>query len=117
LEAKLSGSGDKLGESGLPRLEESLVEFLTTQKTGEFLFRTCERALLLLGELRPETSISEHEGALKELLGLSPGVRQTDKTLPAVRWNSIVLRTGFPARWPAAGEAEAGNAGEQPAEE
>jgi hypothetical protein len=47
----------------------------------------------------------------------SPGVRQTVKTLPAVRWNCIVLRTGFPGKCAAAGEAEAGSAGEQPAEE
>jgi hypothetical protein len=47
----------------------------------------------------------------------SPGLRQTVKTLPAVRWNLIVLGRGSPARWPPAGEAEAGPAGEQPAEE
>ena len=48
---------------------------------------------------------------------LSPEVRQTVKTLLAVRWNLIVLRTGNPARWPPAGEAEAGSRGVEPAEE
>jgi len=41
------------------------------------------------------------EAVLKDLggqpLGLSPGLRQTVKTLGTVRWNSIVLRTAFPA--------------------
>ncbi len=69
LEAKLSGSGEQLAQSGLPGLEENLVEFLTTEKTGEFLFRMCERALLLLGELRSETSTSEHEGTFENLIG------------------------------------------------
>jgi hypothetical protein len=47
----------------------------------------------------------------------SPGLRQTVKTLLAVRWNCIVLRTGFPAKCAPTGEAEAGSAGEQPAKE
>ena len=46
-----------------------------------------------------------------------PGLRQTLKTLFAVRWNLIVLRRRFPARYAPAGEAEAGSAGEQPAKE
>ena len=50
LKAKLSGSSEQLAESGLPALEESLIEFLTTDKTREFLVRTCDRALSLLGE-------------------------------------------------------------------
>ena len=69
LEAKLSGSGEQLAQSGLPYLEENLIEFLTTEKTGEFLFRTCERALLLLGEFRSEVSSGEHEDALNEVTG------------------------------------------------
>ena len=51
LKAKLSRSSEQLVESGLPGLEESLVEFLTTDKTREFLVRTCDRALSLLGEI------------------------------------------------------------------
>lgn len=51
LQAKLSGSREGLAESGLPALEGSLVQFLTTEKTGEFLVRTCDRALSILGEL------------------------------------------------------------------
>jgi ribosome biogenesis GTPase A len=55
LKAKLSGSAQQLAESGLPALEENLVHFLTTEKTGVFLVRSCDRALSLLGELRRET--------------------------------------------------------------
>ncbi len=62
LEAKLSGSGERLAESGLPALEESLVQFLTTEKTGEFLVRTCDRALSLLGELDRVTVEREEPG-------------------------------------------------------
>jgi len=50
-------------------------------------------------------------------VGLSPGLRQTAKTHLAVRWNCIVPQELFPASWAPAGEAEAGNAGEQPAKE
>ena len=50
-------------------------------------------------------------------LGLSPGVRQTVKTLFAVRWNCIVLRRRLLAKCAPAGEAEAGSAGVQPAKE
>lgn len=48
LQAKLAGSVQKLMESGLPTLEESLIQFLTTEKTGEFLIRSCDRVLLLM---------------------------------------------------------------------
>jgi GTP-binding protein EngB required for normal cell division len=48
LQAKLAGSARKLVESGLPALEESLIQFLTTEKTGEFLVRSCDRALALM---------------------------------------------------------------------
>jgi len=51
------------------------------------------------------------------VVGLSPRVRQTVKTLFAVRWNCIVLRRRLLAKWAPAGEAEAGSAGVQPAKE
>ncbi len=53
----------------------------------------------------------------RDSLGLSPGVRQTVKTLFAVRWNCIVLRRRLLAKCAPAGEAEAGSAGVQPAKE
>ncbi len=48
LQAKIAGSTQKLMESGLPPLEESLIQFLTTEKTGEFLARSCDRVLSLM---------------------------------------------------------------------
>jgi len=48
LQAKLAGSAQKLVESGLPPLEESLIQFLTTEKAGEFLLRTSDRILSLV---------------------------------------------------------------------
>jgi len=62
LKTKLAGSAQQLGESGLPALEENLVQFLTTEKTGEFLVRTCDRALSLLGELGRVTVEREESG-------------------------------------------------------
>jgi len=53
LEAKLARSPEKLSESGLPPLEEHLVNFLTRQKMDEFFARSCDRALLLLRNLNP----------------------------------------------------------------
>lgn len=63
LEAKLSGSIERLKESGLPTLEESLVQFLTNDKTREFLSRTCDRALSVLGELVRGPGKAEQPGA------------------------------------------------------
>jgi len=76
LEAKLSVSGDKLVWSGLPGLEENLVEFLTTEKIGEFLFRVCERALSLLSELRSGIATSEQESLSRDLSGRLLQLRQ-----------------------------------------
>ena len=47
----------------------------------------------------------------------SPGLRETVKTLFAIRSNCIVLRRRLLAKWAPVGEAEAGTAGEQPAGE
>jgi GTP-binding protein EngB required for normal cell division len=51
LEAKLSGSSSRLAESGLPAIEENVIQFLTTEKAREFLVRTCDRAVSILGEI------------------------------------------------------------------
>jgi GTP-binding protein EngB required for normal cell division len=51
LEAKLTDSAERLAGSGLPALEEDLLQFLTTEKTTEFLLRLCERALSFLADL------------------------------------------------------------------
>lgn len=64
LGAKLSGSQERLAESGLPELEASLVEFLTAEKSREFLFRIFDRALSLLDELGAVPVLHEkREGA------------------------------------------------------
>ena len=66
---------------------------------------------------------SKGEGVLRKrcrhrpVLGLSPGVRQTVKTLFAVRCVSFGQRRPGSARCSPAGEAEAGPAGAQPAKE
>jgi len=50
-------------------------------------------------------------------VGLPPGVRQTVKTQFAVRWKSVDQQDEFSAHCEPVGKAEAGDAGEQPAEE
>jgi hypothetical protein len=47
----------------------------------------------------------ERARKIRDKVRLAPGVRQTVKAPRAARWNSIVLRTGFTARWLPAGEA------------
>jgi len=54
---------------------------------------------------------------IRHSLRLPPGVRQPVKTLFAVRWKILDQQDEFTAHCPAAGEAEAGPAGEQPAKE
>jgi len=74
----------------------------------------------LSGKGKPPTKLkptSVQDGGFDSPLGWSPRLRQTVKRLFAVRWNLIVLRTAFPAICVPAGEAEAGSAGVQPAEE
>ncbi len=68
LQAKLADSAHKLVESGLPTLEESLIQFLTTEKTGEFLVRSCERALSLMAGLDLGTTNAEQGDSLGNLV-------------------------------------------------
>jgi hypothetical protein len=74
------------------------------------LFSPSSLAMPVLGGVLPFENV-------QQTLGLSPGVRQTVKALLTVRWNCIVPRKPFLARWAPAGEAEAGSAGVQPAKE
>ncbi len=53
LEAKQRNDPQRLADSGLPRLEEALVRFLTEDKTREFLIGMCERAIGVVRELAP----------------------------------------------------------------
>ncbi|HTT23160.1 MAG TPA: dynamin family protein [Candidatus Sulfotelmatobacter sp.] len=96
LEAKLTSSVEKLSESGLSTLEENLITFLTTQKTEEFLARTCDRALSLLWNLPPTAMKPERlplledfkkrlTGIRSELVGNAPSGRLRDSSrIPSV---------------------------------
>jgi GTP-binding protein EngB required for normal cell division len=68
LQAKLSGSAQGLAESGLTALEDSLVQFLTSERTGEFLLRICDRMLSLLGDLDAESIQGEQTGVLRDVV-------------------------------------------------
>jgi len=75
LQAKISGSAQGLAESGLMALEDSLVQFLTTEKTGEFLLRICDRMLSLLGDLDAESIQGEQTGVLRDVVNRVSALR------------------------------------------
>lgn len=68
LQAKVAGSAQKLVESGLPPLEESLIQFLTTEKTGEFLVRSCDRVLSLMAGQDIAATKGEHADSFGNLI-------------------------------------------------
>jgi GTP-binding protein EngB required for normal cell division len=94
LEAKLARSTERLFESGLPALEDDLLQYLTSEKTEEFLVRTCDRALAFLGDLDPEVIGKEQIDAfhrvlaeltsLREQLGGSPSYEQQPSSSAAL---------------------------------
>jgi GTP-binding protein EngB required for normal cell division len=67
LEAKLTGVPERLADSGLPALEAELIEFLTTEKTTEFLLRLCERALSLLADLDSVALADGHKATFDDV--------------------------------------------------
>lgn len=75
LEAKLTASPERLTDSGLPALEEDLFQFLTTEKTTEFLVRLCERALVLLADLDPKAIAEGQIDALESVIARLTSLR------------------------------------------
>jgi GTP-binding protein EngB required for normal cell division len=76
LDAKVNRSEPKLAESGLPKLEESLVQFLTAEKLPESLARVCDRGVALLTELQGG-AISENDAPkLRDLILRLGQIRQ-----------------------------------------
>jgi GTPase SAR1 family protein/muconolactone delta-isomerase len=58
LEAKLHGDSERLTSSGLPKLEQTLLRFLTTEKSKSFLLRTCDRADRLLADEKLDVELA-----------------------------------------------------------
>jgi small GTP-binding protein len=99
LRAKLERSGQKLAESGLLQLEESLVQFLTREKVAESLARVCDRAVTLLSEVQAGDVVSEKDAPKlreqivrlaqirQELLGTRPAEKNP---IPPSRWKEPV---------------------------
>ena len=106
LQAKLTGAAQKLMESGLVALEDSLVQFLTTEKTGEFLLRICERMLSLLGDLDAESIRGEQTG-VSDVVNRVSALR--NDLLGGARGEGGQLATSPPAMkaWPEAELMEA----------
>ena len=58
LEGKQNDESDKLAASGLPRLEQSLVDFLNTEKSGEFLLRVIDRTSDIMHRQKAEAEVA-----------------------------------------------------------
>ncbi len=76
LGAKLSSSAGELARSGVGPLEDALVDFLTGEKTSEFLARVCERAIASIAEMDPPIVLRDKSSewnrvitSLKEIRG------------------------------------------------
>ena len=61
--ARMNSDPAKLSESGLPRLEEDIVNYITVHRQGDFLLQICNRASDLVGE----SSVGQREELLARL--------------------------------------------------
>jgi len=75
IEAKLAESPERLAGSGLPALEKELFEFLTTEKTTEFLLRLCERALSLLAGFDSGVIAEEQKESFEDVIARIASLR------------------------------------------
>jgi len=66
LAARMNSDAGKLVESGLPKLEEDIVDYITTHKQGDFLLQVCDRA----SELLAGSSVAQREEFLARLVAL-----------------------------------------------
>jgi GTP-binding protein EngB required for normal cell division len=74
LEAKKQQNSQLLNASGLPQLEEALVQFLLSEKSGEFMLQMCNRVADLLIDLGPSAELSQLLNRVNTLkIGLSQG--------------------------------------------
>jgi len=74
LEAKKTQDSQLLDASGLPQLEEALVQFLLAEKSSEFLLQMCNRVADLLIDLGSSAELSQLLHQVNTLkIGLSKG--------------------------------------------
>jgi GTPase SAR1 family protein len=66
LAARVNSDAGKLSESGLPKLEEDIVDYITAHKQGDFLLQVCDRASELLAGSR----VAQREELLARLASL-----------------------------------------------
>lgn len=59
LEAKKNQDSELLDASGLPRLEDALVQFLLTEKSNEFMLQMCNRVVDFLIDLGSSAELSQ----------------------------------------------------------
>lgn len=66
LAARMGSNTGKLFESGVPKLEEEIVDYITAHKQGDSLLQVCDRA----SELLAESGMAKCEGLLARLASL-----------------------------------------------
>jgi ribosome biogenesis GTPase A len=96
LTARMSGDAGKLQESGVPQLEESIVDYITAHRQSDFLLQICDRVAELLGEVAPDRSadLSSRLGSLRAEIEKSgsSGERAKRTIGKGVRPSSSVLK-------------------------
>jgi GTP-binding protein EngB required for normal cell division len=105
LGARVKGDADHLAQSGLPSLEEELIQYLTARKQDDFLLGTCDRIESLLrssGLIGMEPlleRVAEMRSAIIQESGLSgenAEVRgrayrkEAPGTVPLLRWSCAI---------------------------
>jgi GTP-binding protein EngB required for normal cell division len=75
LAARMSGDSGKLRESGVPQLEEAIVNYITARKQSDFLLQICDRAADLLSASRVEQGevLSARLGSLRMEIAKATG--------------------------------------------
>jgi GTP-binding protein EngB required for normal cell division len=92
LNAKLSGDQRLLEASGLPELEQQLLDFLLTEKSSEFLRLMCHRAQQFLKELPNRAEVVDliaRIDALSQQFVRKTQARSTQVSVPAVDFPNL----------------------------
>ena len=96
LTARMSGDAGTLQQSGVPQLEESIVDYITGHRQSDFLLQICDRVAELLGEVAPDRSVdlSSRLGSLRAEIEKSgsSGERAKRTIGKRVRPSSSVLK-------------------------
>ena len=105
LEAKLSADGERLAQSGLPNLEDELIQYLTLRKQDDLLLGACDRiesllrGSLLSGVERLLERLAEMQSAIVQESDLSAEAaeargrahrKHSPGAVPLLRWSCAI---------------------------